>query len=69
MIRKAIKQIKTLGAKMWNLTFQVFMTNPLNAVAHTHEERKSLKRRGIEPLDFETAKSLAQLNFRMKLYM
>lgn len=41
--------------------------NPMSAVAYTHEERKALKRRGIEPIDFETARSLARLSFHMRI--
>lgn len=54
---------------MWNFQFHNRVWNPINAVAFSHEERKSLKRRGIEPVDIETARSLAQLNFHLKLFL
>lgn len=38
-------------------------TNPFSRVAVSDEERKSMKRRGIEPIDFETARSLARVQF------
>lgn len=51
---------------MWHFGFGTKISNPMNAVAYSHEEYKSLKRRGIEPMDFETARSLSQLSFYLR---
>lgn len=59
-------QSNLLGAQMWHFGFGTKISNPMNAVAYSHEEYKSLKRRGIEPMDFETARSLSQLSFYLR---
>jgi hypothetical protein len=59
-------QSKQLGEQMWHFGFGTWVYNPMNAVAHSHEEYKSLKRRGIEPIDFETARTLSQLSFHLR---
>ncbi len=51
---------------MWHFGLGTWVYNPMSAVAHSHEEYKSLKRRGIEPIDFETARTLSQLSFYLK---
>lgn len=61
-----VAQSKHLGEKMWHFGLGTWVYNPMNAVAHSHEEYKSLKRRGIEPIDFETARTFSQLSFYLK---
>ncbi len=63
---KFIAHSKYVGEKMWHFGFGMMIGNPMNSVAYSHEEYKSLKRRGIEPIDFETARSLSQLSFYMR---
>lgn len=65
MFQSLFAQSKHLGAQMWHFGFGTKISNPMNAVAYSHEEYKSLKRRGIEPMDFETARSLTRLSFSL----